>query len=93
MKESSPRAPVDWQGVVDDAMRVLVLASARRYGLIHAPPQANEQQAKLVLELGRQHQFIPTPNDSTRYLVDKIRNERSRLWRLLMIGLEPEDEL
>lgn len=91
MKERPPPAPVDWQAAVDAAMRILVLASARRFGLIHTPSQANEQQAKRILELGRQHKFVPTPNDPNRFLIDQIRKERKRLCRLLMIGLERPD--
>lgn len=90
MKERPPPAPVDWQAAVDAAMRILVLASARRFGLIHTPSQANEQQANRILELGRQHKFVPTPNDSNRFLADAIRKERERLRRLLMIGLAPD---
>lgn len=88
-----PSAAVDWQAAVDAAMRILVLASARRYGLIHTPSQTNEKDAKRILEMGRQRQFVPTPDDSERFLTGVICKERKRLCRLLMIGLEPEEEL
>jgi hypothetical protein len=78
----------DWQGAADAAMRVLMLASARRHGLIHARVDANEQQAEHILRICKRWRIEPNVDAAERFAIDAIRRERKRLYALLMIGLE-----
>lgn len=81
----------DWQAAADAAMRVLVLASARRYGFIHTRVYANEQQAKHILRICKRWRIVPNFQAAKRFALDSIRMERKRLHALLMIGLEDPD--
>lgn len=81
----------DWQAAADAAMRALVLASAKRYGLIHTPVNGNGQQAKHILLICKRWRIVPNFHTTKSFAPDSIRMERKRLRALLMIGLEDPD--
>lgn len=66
-----PKSPQEWQTCVDAAHALLVLDSARLYGLVAGGPKINVNRAEYLLEKGRRRGFSPDPN-AVKKLVREI---------------------
>jgi hypothetical protein len=54
-----PQTPAEWQEAVDVAEFLLLLASARAYGLIDGGPTANSERCEEILKRGRELGYRP----------------------------------
>lgn len=59
MKARDPRNPEEWQEAVNAAEYLLLLDSARQYGLIVGGAKVNQDRAVEILEKGRQLGYHP----------------------------------
>jgi hypothetical protein len=56
-----PKTPDEWQLAVDAAEMLLLIDSARLYGLITGGPRAKVKRCEEILRIGREHGFTPGP--------------------------------
>lgn len=57
-----PKTPEEWQEAVDAAQVLLMILSARLYGLITGGPTANVARCEEILRKGRDRGIRPSPN-------------------------------
>jgi hypothetical protein len=72
MKPQSPSTPTEWQEAVDLAEFLLLLDSAKQYGLIEGGPAINTARCADLLECGRGKGYIPAQHQVLlkRYMGD-----------------------
>ena len=70
-----PLTPEEWQHAVDAAHALLVLDSARKYGLIIGGPVVNPDRADDILAQGRARGINPSP-DAVDRLVAELSADR-----------------
>jgi hypothetical protein len=58
-KPFNPQLSQEWQDAVNTAEFLLLLESARGYGLITGGPTVNVERCMEILELGREKGFFP----------------------------------
>ena len=59
MKAKNPRTKGEWQEAVDAAHGLVVLDSARLYGLVMGGPKINVERACEILKLGKAKGILP----------------------------------
>ncbi len=66
MAAEDPQTPEEWQAAADGADFLLLLDSARQYGLIEGGPEANVGRCVEILERAADQGIFPTPLDRRR---------------------------
>ncbi len=59
---SEPSTPAEWQDAVDAAQLLLLIDSARQYGLIDGGPAVDVERCVQVLEVGKARGYRPAPD-------------------------------
>ena len=62
-KSQEPTTREEWQQAVDVAQFLLLLDSARQYGLIEGGPKVNLERAVTLIEKGKRRGVTPAPHD------------------------------
>lgn len=72
-KSRAPETPAEWQAAVDGAEFLLLVDSARQYGLIEGGPVVNCDRAAELLERGRALGYTPASRDELirRYITEQ----------------------
>jgi hypothetical protein len=63
-----PTTPAEWQEVVNMAEAMLLVDSARQYGLITGGPKVNAERCHQLLDDGREFGFRPKKADVDRII-------------------------
>ena len=77
-----PQTPEEWQEAVNAAEFLLLIDSARQYGLIEGGPKVNGRRADAILDRGRRLGYLPLSTDglmnlfwTNRGIADERRKE------------------
>ena len=65
-----PATPAEWQDAVDAAHALLLLGSARAYGLVTGGPLINEDRVEEILEQGRRRGITPAVDAVERLIAE-----------------------
>lgn len=65
-----PATPAEWQEAVDGAYGLLVLDSARQYGLITGGPTINAERAEEIIRRGAELGVTPDENAPLRVVAE-----------------------
>lgn len=57
-----PNSPAEWQGAVDVAYVMLLIDSAKLYGLVSGGPEVNVERAQDIIRRGEELGVVPSPN-------------------------------
>jgi hypothetical protein len=63
-----PRSPAEWQEAVDTAEALLLIESARMYGLIFGGPYVNVARCEELLRKARTLKILPRPDAAKRFI-------------------------
>jgi len=69
----NPQNPEEWQEAVDAAEAMLLLDSARQYGLITGGPGVHVDRCLEVLAAGRDRGIVPRPDAIERVLFELMK--------------------
>lgn len=76
MKPSTdPKTPEQWQEAVDAAEGLLLIDSARQYGLITGGPKINADRCDEILRRGRERGVYPSNHAAARTLDSLMRSK------------------
>jgi hypothetical protein len=80
----NPRTVQEWEDAVDAAQALLLLDSARRYGLVTGSPRVNVARCEALLKQGRKQGYRPRAETLHRLLLElegisrEMRDEHGR---------------
>lgn len=57
-----PQTPEEWQQAVNMASVMLLIESARQYGLVVGGPEVNADRCQQLLDKGERRGYRPLPN-------------------------------
>jgi len=66
MAANDPETPDEWQSAADSADFLLLIDSARQYGLLEGGPEVNVVRCVAILERAADQGVFPTPLDRRR---------------------------
>ncbi|MEP7304183.1 MAG: hypothetical protein ABJA98_01570 [Acidobacteriota bacterium] len=73
MKTRNPRTPAEWQAAVNAAEALLLLQSARLYGLLLAcGPKVHVARCEQILAQGRARQVVPIRDGVDAYINELV---------------------
>jgi hypothetical protein len=70
MKPRNPRNATEWQEAADAAHAVLVIDSARMYGLVTGGPGINRERCEWILEQARRRGIRPAKDAPEKFLAE-----------------------
>lgn len=63
MKHRNPKTPAEWREAVDAAQFLLLLDSAKQFGLVVGGPDVDQARALQLLKRGARRGIVPAPTD------------------------------
>lgn len=75
---SDPETPAEWQEAVDAAEGLLLIDSARQYGLITGGPKIDVERCQEILRRGREHGVYPADAATAAWMLVKKITARAR---------------
>lgn len=70
-----PKTRAEWQEAVDGAKGLLLLDSARQYGLVTGGPEVDVDRCEKILQAGRRRGVRPAP-DAAERVVAALMNQQ-----------------